>query len=74
MNKPLTKNKNDDLKRRHADLRLQMEERLKHLLQVDLNYCACHSARFQQSKYTIKGTTVGNSLDGKYKVHDVVQH
>ena len=49
MNEALTKNKNDNFKCTHADLRLQVEERLKHLFQVDLNYCARHSATGQHT-------------------------
>lgn len=46
MNKTLTKNENDNFKRTHADLRLQVEERFKHLFQVDLDYCAGHSTTY----------------------------
>ena len=44
MNETLTENKNDDFQSTHADLRLHVEERFKHLFQVDLNYRAGHSA------------------------------
>jgi len=57
MNKALTKNKDDNFKCTHADLRLQVEERLQHLLQVHLNYCARHSATCQHLTFTIKRTT-----------------
>jgi len=57
MNKALTKNKDDNFKCTHADLRLQVEERLKHLLQVHLDYCARHSATCQHLTFTIKCTT-----------------
>jgi len=51
MNKALAKNEHDDFKCTHAYLRLQMEERFKHLFQVDLNYSAGHSATFKHANY-----------------------
>jgi len=68
MNKTLTKNKNDNFERRHADLRLQVEERFQHLFQVDLDYCARHSATCQQTRH------LHHQLDDRSKQHEQKIH